>query len=97
VKSEKDVNSTLKGIIVKNMATYKRAAAHKNYTSYIIKYALCRMSQFMFGYAGNKRTEYKHFKDNLNLDGIRNMIEPCCGTSAISFNIWFEHKKSNCY
>lgn len=33
VKSEKDVNSTSKGIIVKDMTTYKRAATNRNYTS----------------------------------------------------------------
>jgi len=56
------------------------------------------MSQFVIGYAGNKRNEYKYFKDSVNLDGIKNIVEPFCGTSAISFNIWLEHKnKFNYY
>ena len=50
------------------------------------------MSHFIFPYAGNKRNEYKHFKDYINYDGINNIVEPFCGTSAISFNIWLEHK-----
>ena len=50
------------------------------------------MSHFLFPYAGNKRNEYKHFKNYINYDGIKNIIEPFCGTSAISFNIWLEHK-----
>jgi len=50
------------------------------------------MSQFIFGYAGNKRNEYKFFKEIIKYDGIKNIIEPFCGTSAISFNIWLEHK-----
>ena len=37
-------------------------------------------------------------KTNVNLDGIKNIVEPFCGTSAISFNIWLEHKdKFNYY
>ena len=50
------------------------------------------MSHFIFPYAGNKRNEYKHFKDYINYDGIKNIVEPFCGTSSISFNIWLEHK-----
>jgi len=50
------------------------------------------MSHFIISYAGNKRKEFIHFKNNINLDGIKNIIEPFCGTSAISFNLWLEHK-----
>lgn len=49
------------------------------------------MTHFIISYPGNKRKEYKYFKDNINLDGIKNIIEPFCGTSAISFNLWLEH------
>jgi site-specific DNA-adenine methylase len=50
------------------------------------------MNHFFFGYAGNKRSEYKLIKDNLYLKNeIKNIVEPFCGTSAISFNIWLEH------
>lgn len=56
------------------------------------------MSHFLIVYAGNKRNEYKNFKDNINLDGLKNIIEPFAGTAAISFNIWLEHKdKFNYY
>jgi site-specific DNA-adenine methylase len=56
------------------------------------------MSHFLIAYPGNKRNEYKNFKDNINLDGLKNIIEPFAGTGAISFNIWLEHKdKFNYY
>jgi hypothetical protein len=49
------------------------------------------MSHFVIPYAGNKRNEYKSIKDFIKFDGIQNIIEPFCGTSAISFNIWLEY------
>ena len=49
------------------------------------------MTHFIISYPGNKRKEYIYFRDNINLDGIKNIIEPFCGTSAISFNLWLEH------
>ena len=56
------------------------------------------MSQFIFSYPGNKRNEFKFIKDSLKLDSIKNIIEPFCGTSSMSFNIWLEHKnKFNYY
>lgn len=56
------------------------------------------MSNFIFSYSGNKRKEYKYFKDYINLKGVKNIIEPFCGSSSISFNIWLEHKdKYNYY
>ena len=57
------------------------------------------MSHFLVSYPGNKRNEYKYFKEYINLDpDIKNIIEPFTGTSAISFNIWLEHKdKFNYY
>lgn len=57
------------------------------------------MSHFLVSYAGNKRNEYKYFKEYIHLDqDIKNIIEPFTGTSAISFNIWLEHKdKFNYY
>lgn len=49
------------------------------------------MSHSFFAYPGNKRNEYKEIKDKLNFDNITNIIEPFCGTAAISFNIWLEY------
>jgi hypothetical protein len=49
------------------------------------------MNHIFFGYPGNKRNEYKEIKDKLNFDNITNIIEPFCGTAAISFNIWLEY------
>ena len=56
------------------------------------------MNHFIISYAGNKRKEYKELKKVINLDGVLNIIEPFCGSSAISFNIWKEHgNKYNYY
>jgi site-specific DNA-adenine methylase len=50
------------------------------------------MNHFFTAYAGNKRSEYKLIKDHLYLKNeIKNIVEPFCGTSAMSFNIWLEH------
>lgn len=49
------------------------------------------MSHLYFSYAGNKRNEYKEIKDKINFDNITNVIEPFCGSAAISFNIWLEY------
>ena len=52
-------------------------------------------NHFFFGYAGNKRTEveliYENIKDKLN--DIEYIVEPFCGTSAISFYISSLHPK----
>jgi site-specific DNA-adenine methylase len=50
------------------------------------------MSHLCFNYSGNKRKEYKYIEDKFNFDGITNIIEPFCGSVAISFNIWLKHK-----
>ena len=52
-------------------------------------------NHFLFSYLGNKRNETKQFLDNIKLDGIKNIIEPFCGTSAISFSIWLNNKDKN--
>jgi len=49
-------------------------------------------------WAGNKRTEFKIFKDYIDYDNKKNIIEPFCGSCAMSFNIWLEHgNKFNYY
>lgn len=46
-----------------------------------------KLNHFMIPYLGNKRTEVKKIYDNINLDGIDTIVEPFCGTSALSFYI----------
>ena len=55
-------------------------------------------NHFIFSYAGNKRNESKTIIENINFDDINNIIEPFCGSSAMSFNIWKTYKdKFNYY
>jgi len=57
-------------------------------------------NHFIFSYAGNKRQEvkniYDHVSDRLTND-IKNIIEPFCGTSALSFYISLQHPKKFTY
>lgn len=46
-----------------------------------------KLNHFSLPWHGNKRTECKIIYDNLNLDGIETIVEPFCGTSAISYYI----------
>lgn len=55
------------------------------------------MTHFPISYMGNKRKEYKYIEPFFNFDGIDNIIEPFCGSSAISFNIWLKHPHLNFY
>lgn len=55
------------------------------------------MSHFPIWYMGNKRKEFKYIEPLLNFDGIENIIEPFCGSSAISFNIWLKNPHLNFY
>jgi site-specific DNA-adenine methylase len=50
-------------------------------------------NHFFFGYAGNKRNETEQIYNTLDLTNIKNIIEPFCGTSAISFYISTKHPK----
>ena len=55
-------------------------------------------NHFIYSYLGNKRNETEIFLNNIKLDNIKNIIEPFCGSSAISFAIWLQHKnKFNYY
>lgn len=47
---------------------------------------------FYFAYVGNKRVDYKHIEKYIHLENIKVVIEPCCGTCAISYNIWQKNK-----
>ena len=55
------------------------------------------MTHFLFPFHGNKRNEYKYLEPFLDFNGIENIIEPFCGSSAISFNIWLKHPHLNFY
>jgi site-specific DNA-adenine methylase len=53
---------------------------------------------FICGYCGNKKNDFPFFKDYINYDGIDTIIEPFCGSSAISYLIWKIHgNKFNYY
>jgi site-specific DNA-adenine methylase len=50
-------------------------------------------NHFFFPFSGNKRNEVEDIYNALKLDGITTIIEPFCGTSAISFYIASKHPK----
>lgn len=55
------------------------------------------MSHFLMPFYGNKIKEYKYLEPFLDFNGVENIIEPFCGSSAISFNIWLKHPHLNFY
>jgi site-specific DNA-adenine methylase len=49
-------------------------------------------NHFIFSYPGNKRNEFKYLHNIINnIDDYDTIIEPFCGSSAISFNIWLKY------
>lgn len=48
-------------------------------------------NHFIYSYQGNKRNEAEHFIEKTSFDDIENIIEPFCGSSAISFQIWLKY------
>lgn len=49
-------------------------------------------NHFIFSYSGNKRNEFKHLNNVIDdIDNYDTIIEPFCGSSAISFNIWLKY------
>jgi len=44
-------------------------------------------NHFFISYFGNKRREVEKIYKNINLDGIKTIIEPFCGSSSISYYI----------
>ena len=53
-------------------------------------------NHFFFAYTGNKRNECDILINNIiNNDNELNIIEPFCGSSAISFKIWLMNKNNN--
>jgi site-specific DNA-adenine methylase len=55
------------------------------------------MNHFIISYHGNKKDDYKHFKDDICYDNVKNIVEPFCGSSAISFQIWKDYKDKFSY
>lgn len=56
------------------------------------------MSYLPISYVGNKKNEFKYFENYLNFTGIKNIIEPFCGSCSISFKIYKKHgNKFNYY
>ena len=45
-------------------------------------------NHFYISYNGNKRNEAENFYNSIDLSQIKTIIEPFCGTSAISYYIW---------
>ena len=54
-------------------------------------------NHFICPYAGNKRNEFKHLQSFINIDDYDIIIEPFCGSSAISFNLWKNGNKDKIY
>jgi site-specific DNA-adenine methylase len=58
-----------------------------------------KKNHFFFGYCGNKRQEVDHIYNALQpcLNSIDTIVEPYCGTSAVSFYIALKHPKKFTY
>lgn len=52
-------------------------------------------NHFFFSYCGNKREEVEHIYNLLDLDNIDTIIEPFCGSCAMSYYIWTQNKDKN--
>ena len=44
-------------------------------------------NHFVISYAGNKRNEVTRIYETLKLENITTIVEPFCGTAAVSFYI----------
>ena len=52
-------------------------------------------NHFFFSYAGNKRQEVEHIYENINFKNIDTIVEPFCGSSALSYYIWTQNRTKN--
>lgn len=52
-------------------------------------------NHFFFGYAGNKRQEVEHIYENINFKNIDTLVEPFCGSCALSYYIWSQNRTKN--
>lgn len=48
-------------------------------------------NHFLYSYNGNKKDESVNIIEAINFDGIKNIVEPFCGSSALSYNIWLKY------
>tara|TARA_R110002050_G_scaffold159853_2_gene289297 strand:- start:383 stop:1210 length:828 start_codon:yes stop_codon:yes gene_type:complete len=49
-------------------------------------------NHFFTPYAGNKRNEVLKIYEDMDLDGIENIVEPYCGSFALSYYVWTQNK-----
>ena len=49
-------------------------------------------NHFYMPYYGNKRTEVEEIYNNIDLTNIKIIIEPFCGSCAMSYYIWTQSK-----
>jgi site-specific DNA-adenine methylase len=52
-------------------------------------------NHFFFSYAGNKREEVEHIFNKLDLNNVDTIVEPFCGSCAVSYYIWSQNKDKN--
>jgi site-specific DNA-adenine methylase len=52
-------------------------------------------NHFFFSYVGNKREEVEHIYNLLDLENIDTIVEPFCGSCAVSYYIWTLNKDKN--
>ena len=52
-------------------------------------------NHFFFPYAGNKRQEVEHIYENINFKNIDIIVEPFCGSCALSYYIWSQNRTKN--
>lgn len=52
-------------------------------------------NHFFISYVGNKRNEVTKIYNEIDLEGVENIVEPYCGSCAMSYYIWTLHKDKN--
>jgi len=52
-------------------------------------------NHFFYPYVGNKRQEVEHIYNLLDLTNIDTIVEPFCGSCAVSYYIWLNNKDKN--
>lgn len=52
-------------------------------------------NHFLFAYVGNKRQEVEHIYENINFKNIDTIVEPFCGSCALSYYIWSQNRTKN--
>lgn len=52
-------------------------------------------NHFFFSYTGNKRDEVEKIYNKLDLNNINTIVEPFCGSCAVSYYIWTQNKDKN--